>query len=91
MLRVLECDADVGIGVYNDRRTNRNIDCSKFIWILATNYGDVIIQKFYENEVCRLSDKEREAINLERLQDKLKDAFMQKFGVSRCNMRYRLH
>jgi ATP-dependent Clp protease ATP-binding subunit ClpA len=68
-------------GEFNDRRTNRKIDCKNFIWILATNHGDDMIRSFFERYIRALRDDERENVSLEPLQDALRNAFMTKFGA----------
>jgi len=39
-------------GEYQDRRDNQMVDCSKTLWILATNILDPIIMEF-----CRKNEK----------------------------------
>ena len=34
-------------GFYKDRRNDKALDCTKIIWILAANFGEATIQKFW--------------------------------------------
>ncbi|KAH6658119.1 P-loop containing nucleoside triphosphate hydrolase protein, partial [Truncatella angustata] len=47
-------------GTYRDRRSDRDsgeIECSRVIWILATNLGDHIIGHFYEEQLADLAGR----------------------------------
>ncbi|KAF1975133.1 P-loop containing nucleoside triphosphate hydrolase protein [Bimuria novae-zelandiae CBS 107.79] len=68
-------------GTFTDRRNNRAVDCSKFIWILATNFGDTMIQSFYDREVKRLSNEKQETVNVTALQLELMEAFKSTYGA----------
>jgi hypothetical protein len=57
------------------------MDCSKFIWIVATNYGESLIERFHEKEVQHLNDAVRDNVNLAPLQDQLVESYTAKFGA----------
>lgn len=59
------------------------VDCSKFIWILATNFGDSAIERFYERNVKDLSSEARDKVSLTPIQAELRESFQKEFGVSR--------
>jgi hypothetical protein len=72
-------------GEYQDRRTLNNIDCSKTIWILATNALDATIQGFCEKNEQILTDSlaAKEKLGKE-LTKELKSAFLAEFDVGPC-------
>jgi hypothetical protein len=73
------------LGEYQDRRDLKQIDCSKTVWILATNALDPTIQSF-----CKLhhkpifeDDDEGEKLRLMKsLSKAIKGDFLSQFGVS---------
>jgi ATP-dependent Clp protease ATP-binding subunit ClpA len=69
-------------GEYQDRRTLKNIDCSKTIWILATNALDDTIIKFCNPNPAIFSDdplsSEPPSKNLSK---ELRKAFLDHFGA----------
>jgi hypothetical protein len=81
----LKAFADSLTGEYQDRRHLTKVDCSKTIWILATNALDTTIQNF-----CKLHDKpifvdddHGEKLRLmKQLSKELKEDFLSKFSVS---------
>jgi ATP-dependent Clp protease ATP-binding subunit ClpA len=64
-----------------DRRVNRDINCSKTIWILACNLGDEAIASFYESKLAQKQEKEKLIADLEPLIRELRDAFKERWGV----------
>lgn len=44
-------------GEYQDRRTNKMIDTSQFIWVLATNALDPVIMKFHDEHASVMSNE----------------------------------
>lgn len=72
------------LGEYQDRRDLKRIDCSKTVWILATNALDLTIQSF-----CKLhrkpifeEDDEGEKLRLMKVLSKaIKEDFLSQFGV----------
>lgn len=72
-------------GEYQDRRHLTKIDCTKTIWILATNAHDPIIQQFCSanHRVLFIDDDEPEKIRLiKQLSKEIKEDFLSKFNVS---------
>ena len=73
------------LGEYQDRRDLKQIDCSKTVWILATNALDATIQSF-----CKLhykpifeDDDVSEKLRLMKgLSKAIKEDFLAQFGVS---------
>ncbi|KAK0309977.1 hypothetical protein LTR01_004175 [Friedmanniomyces endolithicus] len=71
-------------GEYQDRRTLNKIDCSKTIWIMATNAHDVIIQVFSTMHSRILFSEEHESekrLLLKQLSYKIRDDFRSKHGA----------
>lgn len=66
-------------GAYQDRRNNKKVDCSKILWVLATNLGDWQIKSFYEHKLEHDSNTD---VSIEPLQQELIDMFKDYFGVS---------
>lgn len=72
------------VGEYQDRRHLTTIDCSKTIWILATNALDDTIQSFcttHKEELFDSSNEDEKQILARRLSKKLKESFLAQFGV----------
>lgn len=71
------------LGEYQDRRHLTKIDCSKTIWILATNALDTIIQTFcaLNHQTIFLNDTHSEKL-MKKLSRELKEGFLTKFDVS---------
>ena len=72
---------DVVAGRYEDRRTNHDIDCSRTIWVLASNLGDEAIVEFYEANLKHLKDKKKLEADIEPLLGNLRNAFQGRWGV----------
>ncbi|KAF1999400.1 P-loop containing nucleoside triphosphate hydrolase protein [Amniculicola lignicola CBS 123094] len=68
-------------GEYMDRRDNIEVDCSRIIWIIATNFGDTIIEQFYDRNMKLLSDDAKDKFDLTPLQDNLIKGYEQQFGA----------
>ncbi|KAI0436711.1 P-loop containing nucleoside triphosphate hydrolase protein [Xylaria telfairii] len=69
-------------GEYEDRRNRSKVDCSKTIWILATNVLDPIIKSFSIGNPDILGEDETTKHKLgEQLYRKLREAFIEKFGA----------
>ncbi|KAK5123547.1 hypothetical protein LTR85_002585 [Meristemomyces frigidus] len=68
-------------GEYHDRRTNKAIDATKTIWILATNLGDHAITKFYKDRMEGATEPEKAKIPHKLLQNQLKALFRDRFGA----------
>ena len=72
-------------GKCTDRRTRQPVDCSKTIWILATNALDDTILDFcdmYRDETHDTSDQVRHAELMADLSSRLKKQLKSTFGVS---------
>ncbi|KAF2136618.1 uncharacterized protein K452DRAFT_237243 [Aplosporella prunicola CBS 121167] len=74
LLRVCES------GSYIDRTTNTSIDCSKVIWILASNLGHMAIQKFYSKKMEHQNDRNRYDVPVDPLQKTLRGIFKSKWS-----------
>ncbi|KAF2874884.1 P-loop containing nucleoside triphosphate hydrolase protein [Massariosphaeria phaeospora] len=66
-------------GNYVDRRTNTPVDCTKTIWIIATNYGSALIDNYYAEHIEKLSEDKKDKVNLKPLQSALKQAYKNMF------------
>ncbi|KAH6678223.1 P-loop containing nucleoside triphosphate hydrolase protein [Halenospora varia] len=70
-------------GEYQDRRHLTKIDCSKTIWILATNACDNTIQEFcklHEQPIFQDDDQDEKLRLMKRLSKELKEDFLSQFG-----------
>jgi hypothetical protein len=82
----MEHQADGSIGEYQDRRNLDKIDCSKTIWILATNALDATIENFCKtnDRLLFLGDNDSEKMRLMKaLSKQLKADLVTQFDVSR--------
>ena len=68
-------------GIYRDRRNGTALDCSKTIWVLATNHGTETIVKFYNQYMKDQTEEVRAATPLPRLDSMLKKVFTQEMGA----------
>ena len=50
-------------GEYTDRRNNEPLDCSKVIWVLATNLGEAAISKFWDDHFQDRSEEQQKRAN----------------------------
>ncbi|KAI8940545.1 hypothetical protein NX059_004223 [Plenodomus lindquistii] len=67
-------------GANIDRRNNRTIDCSKTLWILASNCGDEAIKEFYHRVLEHMKDGEKLKVDLSGLQRDLRGLFKGHWG-----------
>jgi hypothetical protein len=82
-----DCHLDLNhdIGEYQDRRDLKMVDCSKTIWILASNALDPTIKEFCKKnqKSIFLDDDPSELLRLMKVLGKeLKDKFKERFEVS---------
>ncbi|KAI0186067.1 P-loop containing nucleoside triphosphate hydrolase protein, partial [Xylaria flabelliformis] len=71
-------------GEYLDRRDSSKVDCSRTIWILATNKFDDYILKFYElhrRQLCESQNEQKETTVLDQLNIELKKLCISHFGA----------
>ena len=68
-------------GLYRSRIDNKRLDCSKTIWILATNLGEDEIQIFWDSHLHDLTEDRQLAAPFHILQAKLKRKFIEEFGA----------
>lgn len=71
-------------GKYTDRRDRQQVDCSKTIWIMATNALDDLILDFcevHQDQVHQTDDSHRHAELMAELSAKLKSKLKSVFGV----------
>ncbi|KAH8808795.1 P-loop containing nucleoside triphosphate hydrolase protein [Xylogone sp. PMI_703] len=70
-------------GDYQDRRNKKTIDCSKTIWILATNALDSTINSFckqHHKAIFIDEDRSTEQKLVRALSKEIKEVFLQRFG-----------
>jgi hypothetical protein len=75
---------DSNLGEYQDRRNLQKVDCSKTIWILATNSLDDKIRNFCRDNGGTIWDEEDENKQtrlIKALTKELKDDFIKIFQV----------
>ena len=80
-----DSQANERLGEYQDRRNLEKVNCSKTIWILATNAHDAIIQDFTTNngQVLFAEQDEREVKRLlKQLSYQVREDFRAHHGVS---------
>ncbi|UKZ66600.1 uncharacterized protein TrAtP1_007771 [Trichoderma atroviride] len=71
-------------GEYRDRRNGEKIDCSKTIWILATNALDNTILDFCKhNEAITGDDGNEKTRQMRKLSQQLRESFLQQFDAYR--------
>ncbi|KAK3707710.1 hypothetical protein LTR37_011887 [Vermiconidia calcicola] len=68
-------------GEYHDRRNNNYVDCSKTIWIMATNLGDQDITSFYRDYLENEAPDAKAKVQYDELTDNLKGRFRDTFGA----------
>ena len=68
-------------GTYTDRRNNRNIDCSKVLWILAANLGVREISTFWTANLKDRSPALQRTAPIRDLQTTLRKCVIQAFGA----------
>ncbi|KAK5136796.1 hypothetical protein LTR08_002092 [Meristemomyces frigidus] len=68
-------------GEYHDRRTNKPVNATKTIWVLATNLGDEAITQFYKERMEGVTHAEKAKIPHKLLQIQLKALFRDEFGA----------
>ena len=67
-------------GKYTDRRNNEPLDCSKVIWVLATNLGEPNIIKFWDHHLKDRSEEQQKRAPFKELQKSLNQTVKTKFG-----------
>ncbi|CAK3802369.1 P-loop containing nucleoside triphosphate hydrolase [Lecanosticta acicola] len=55
-------------GTYTGRPNNLKIDCTKTVWILATNKGDTEVAAFYAKEIAKRREDEIDQVDIMPLQ-----------------------
>lgn len=73
------------IGEYQDRRNDDKIDCSKTIWVIATNALDASIRDFCQVNGATIwngDDEVKQAKLMKTLSKDLKEGFLNHFSVS---------
>ena len=67
-------------GKYTDRRSNQLLDCTKCIWILATNLGESNINTFWDDHLKDRSEEQQKKAPFNNLQRSLNQVVRSKFG-----------
>ncbi|KAI4187866.1 MAG: hypothetical protein L6R41_002528 [Letrouitia leprolyta] len=69
-------------GFYKDRRPKgKQLDCSKIIWILASNQGEAIIQRFWDEHLANKPEHHQLLIPLDSLRHSLERSFHTTLGA----------
>lgn len=68
-------------GDYKDRRTHKQLDYSKIIWVLAANFGVEIITKFWTDNLKDRNMDQQEKAPLKTLETSLKTHVISKIGA----------
>ncbi|KAI9709612.1 MAG: hypothetical protein M1812_007660 [Candelaria pacifica] len=68
-------------GIYNDRRNGKSLDCTRTIWVLATNMAESTIVKFYKTHMQDKSEAEQAKAPLSVLDSMLKKEFTAAMGA----------
>ncbi len=66
-------------GKYTDRRTNEPLDCSKTIWVLATNMGEPAINKFWDDHLKDRSEEHQRNAPFKELSKSLNQTIKREF------------
>lgn len=67
-------------GKYTDRLQNKPLDCSKIIWVLATNLGELAIKKFWDDHLKDRSEEQQKKAPFEDLHRSLNQIVKREFG-----------
>lgn len=67
-------------GKYTDRRCDKPLDCSKLIWVLATNLGEPAINKFWNDHLKDRSEEQQKKAPFEDLHRSLSQTVKREFG-----------
>ena len=68
-------------GFYKDRRTDKSLDCTKVIWILAANLGETSIEKFWATHLKDQTVAKQNAAPYTLLQRELEIQFTASLGA----------
>ncbi|KAL8712466.1 MAG: hypothetical protein Q9220_003314 [cf. Caloplaca sp. 1 TL-2023] len=69
-------------GFYRDRRSKgKQLNCTKIIWVLASNQGDTLIRKFWEEHLAAKPEISQLAIRLDPLHAQLEQSFKGSLGA----------
>ena len=68
-------------GIYQDRRNQKKLDCTKIIWILAANLGEAMIQKFWTAHKDSQGDSDQLHIDSDKLSTLLEGVAIRAFGA----------
>ncbi|KAL9608642.1 MAG: hypothetical protein Q9167_006543 [Letrouitia subvulpina] len=68
-------------GKYRDQRDQEELDCSKVVWILATNHGQATIQKFWNENLKHLPMELQIQAPLDELYKSLDHCFIEAIGA----------
>ena len=67
-------------GKYTDRRNNEPLDCSKVIWVLATNLGEPAISRFWDDHLKDRSEEQQKRVQFRELDRSLNQTVKREFG-----------
>ena len=69
-------------GSYRDlRENNKEVDCKRFIWILAANFADEIIKDFWGTYIKDQSDQEHDKAPFRQLQNSVRSSVKNTIGA----------
>lgn len=68
-------------GLYRDRRTGLGLDCSKTIWICATNLVDPLIASFFAKCLTNKSHDEQKRAPYQELDGHIRASFTERLGA----------
>ena len=68
-------------GMYTNRINGKRLDCSKTMWIMATNQGQEQIQGFWDEHRENLPEERQLSVPLNPLQSRLRRVFVEDFGA----------
>ena len=67
-------------GKHTDRRNNKPLDCSKCIWVLAANLGELAISNFWDDHLKDRSQEEQKRAPFKDLDRSLHQIVKREFG-----------
>ena len=68
-------------GFYKERKFGKQIDCCHTIWIMASNYGEGHIKRFWDQHLYNLPEERQLSASWRTLQNWLEEAFIDEFGA----------
>lgn len=69
-------------GTYTGRPGNLQVNCTKTIWILATNKGDDVVADFFAQNIEKRKEEDVLQVDMTPLQMELQELLASEYSVS---------